>query len=155
MSPIHKNRRDCSHKHPRHLVLIVFFLRQPLSSYLCPCRYPVNRKTWASFICKNGRVKTKISLLTWKKDKLLFINGVEFFRASNAASQWLIQDNWTTSESDHNQDFMTLISMELHPPVPKKFARLAGSLLAPYEDTNERLCSRLQLQEMKFACTWN
>ena len=75
-------------------------------------------------------LKQKFQFWHERRTNCSLLTGVEFFRASNAASQWLIQDNWTTSESDHNQDFMTLISMELHPPVPEKFPRLAGSLLA-------------------------
>ena len=67
-------------------------------------------------------LKQKFHFWHERRTNCSLLTGVEFFRASNAASQWLIQDNWTTSESDHNQDFMTLISMELHRPVPEKFA---------------------------------
>ena len=67
-------------------------------------------------------LKQKFYFWHERRTNCSLLTGVEFFRASNAASQWLIQYNSTTSESDRNQDFMTLISMELHRPVPEKFA---------------------------------
>ena len=100
-------------------------------------------------------LKQKFHFWHERRTNCSLLTGVEFFRASNAASQWLIQDNSTTSESDRNQDFMTLISMELHRPVPEKFALPVVCFRSIKTFFYERLYSILQLQEMKFACTWN
>ena len=100
-------------------------------------------------------LKQKFQFWHERRTNCSLLTGVEFFRASNAASQWLIQDNSTTSESDRNQDFMTHIDGAS--PACSREICLAGSLLSQYQDTffYERLYSILQLQEMKFACTWN